>query len=158
MSNYYPNHTLKYLRQSGSDWVSTFRKTLLKYNKKATGFTSASIRYESTIKSSMVTNTIYANRSLIYINQGRPQGAKMPPSIFSRKGKPLNLWFGARRIPRNRSTDYLVRRAIAKRGIEPVPVIEESLEQIQEISKKGLVKVVKLDLLEMGYVFFSKEL
>lgn len=156
MPNYYPSHTMTYLRQTGSDWVSTFRKTLIKHDKKATGFTSASIRYESIIKGSMVTNTIYANRSLLHINQGRPKGAKMPPSIFSRRGRRLNLWFGARGIPRNRSTDYLVRRAIKRRGIEPVPVIEGSIEQIEELSKEKLKEVVKLDLLDMGYSKFKK--
>ncbi len=65
----------------------------------------------------------------------------MSPSIFSRQGRQLNLWFGARGIPRNRNTDYLVRRAISRRGIEAVPVIEESIEKVQELSKEKLMEV-----------------
>jgi hypothetical protein len=154
----YPSRTLTYLRQQGSNSVHTFRQTLAQHGKKATGYTGASIRYESGLKGTMAYYKIYADVSIIYINQGRPKGAKMPPSIFSRKGRQLNLWFGAKGIPRNKQTDFLVRRAIKRRGIKPVPVIEQSIEKIKELPVEQMKETVKLDLLEMGYAMFHSAL
>jgi hypothetical protein len=152
--SYYPSRTINILRQQGSNAVHTFRQTLLKHGKKATGYTSASIRYETSLKGGIATYKVFADESIVYINQGRPKDAKMPPSIFSRKGRRLNLWFGARGIPRNRSTDYLVRRAIKRRGIKAVPVIDEGIEQIEELAKEQLIQAAREDILNIGYLMF----
>ena len=155
---YYPSNTMLKMRQHGTNAVHVFRKTLVKHGKKATSHTASSIRYESDLKGAIASYRIYADVSIIYINQGRPKGAKMPPSIFSRKGRRLDLWFGAKGIPRNKSTDYLIRRKIARDGIKPIPVIDQSIEEIKVISETEIKQAVKKDLLKMGYSMFKNAL
>lgn len=149
-------NTRTYLRQIGSDAVAAFRQVLLKNDKKATGLTMDSIRHEEELTSEKATIKIFGDESVQYINDGRPPNSKMPPSIFSRKGRRLDRWFGAVGIPRTKSADFLVRRKIGRDGIKPVPVLEEGKEAIKPLAKAKFEEAIRKDIYEIGLVAFRR--
>ena len=158
MSRNFPNlpRTTKFLRQFGSDGVALVRQVLVKNGKKATGFTAASIEYEFELITGpgeySPTVAFYSDEAMFFIQDGRPAGSKFPPSIFSKQGMRLNLWFGAKGIPKTKSTDFLVRRKIARDGIEPKPVIDMSYEEVKaKFNIDGLYDAFYDDIFEWSY-------
>ena len=149
-------NTEKRLRQLKDDGVNIFRKYLKKEDKVATAFTSNSIRGEvDRISVFQYTLTYYADESYDHIINGRPAGAGFPPSIFSRRGLRLNLWFGARGIERTKSTDFLIRRAIDEKGIEGVDVKTPAVEELEKRMDEQVIESLKNDLFEYGLAVFQ---
>ena len=67
---------------------------------------------------------IILNDYLIYIENGRRQGAKMPPV------EPIVRWAKEHGIPTDNSTIYLIRRAISRDGIRPRPILAKVFEEV----------------------------
>lgn len=67
---------------------------------------------------------IILNDYLVYIENGRRKGAKMPPV------EPIVRWARSKGIPTDNSTIYLIRRAISKDGIKARPFMAHVLEEI----------------------------
>ena len=68
---------------------------------------------------------IILNDYLVYIENGRRKGAKMPPIA------PIVNWAKKHGIPSDNSTIYLIRRAISRDGIKPKPFIATVFEEIE---------------------------
>lgn len=67
---------------------------------------------------------IILNDYLVYIENGRRKGAKMPPV------EPIVRWARSKGIPTDNSTIYLIRRAISRDGIKARPFMAHVLEEI----------------------------
>lgn len=67
---------------------------------------------------------IILNDYLVYIENGRRKGAKLPPV------EPIVRWARSKGIPTDNSTIYLIRRAISRDGIKARPFMAHVLEEI----------------------------
>lgn len=67
---------------------------------------------------------IILNDYLVFIENGRRKGAKMPPV------EPIVRWARSKGIPTDNSTIYLIRRAISRDGIKARPFMAHVLEEI----------------------------
>lgn len=67
---------------------------------------------------------IMLNDYIQYIENGRRVGAKMPPV------EPIVRWCKEKNIPTNNSTIFLIRRAIAREGVEPRPIMAKVFQEI----------------------------
>lgn len=67
---------------------------------------------------------IILNDYLVYIENGRRKGAKMPPV------EPIVRWAKSKGIPTDNSTIYLIRRAISRDGIKARPFMVHVMEEI----------------------------
>ena len=138
---------LSTVRKAGEDLA---RDLLRKYDKVATSFTLDSI--EGVIREDgnrCIELEFSADKSWRFINDGRPAGAKMPPSVFSPDGRRLRLWFDAVDIPL--SADFPVRRHIAEEGIEPVPITDEFEREFQKIFERLIVDALAVDIADLGF-------
>ena len=69
---------------------------------------------------------IILNDYLVYIENGRRKGAKMPPV------EPIVKWCKKKGIPSDNSTVYLIRRAISMDGIKARPFMAHVMEEIDK--------------------------
>lgn len=67
---------------------------------------------------------IILNDYLVYIENGRRKGAKMPPI------EPIVRWAKSKGIPTDNSTIYLIRRAIARDGVKARPFMAHVMEEL----------------------------
>jgi hypothetical protein len=67
---------------------------------------------------------IILNDYLVFIENGRRKGAKMPPV------EPIVRWARSKGIPTDNSTIYLIRRAISRDGIKARPFMAHVMEEI----------------------------
>lgn len=67
---------------------------------------------------------IILNDYLVYIENGRRKGAKLPPV------EPIVRWARSKGIPTDNSTIYLIRRAISRDGIKARPFMAHVMEEI----------------------------
>ena len=67
---------------------------------------------------------IILNDYLVFIENGRRKGAKMPPV------EPIVRWCKQKGIPTDNSTIYLIRRAISRDGIKARPFMAHVMEEI----------------------------
>jgi hypothetical protein len=67
---------------------------------------------------------IILNDYLVYIENGRSKGAKMPPV------EPIIRWAKSKGIPTDNSTIYLIRRAISRDGIKARPFMAHVFEEL----------------------------
>lgn len=67
---------------------------------------------------------IILNDYLVYIENGRRKGVKMPPV------EPIVRWCKQKGIPTDNSTIYLIRRAISRDGIKARPFMAHVMEEI----------------------------
>ena len=67
---------------------------------------------------------IVLNDYIQYIENGRRKGAKFPPV------EPIVRWCRERGIPTDNSTIFLIRRAIARDGINPRPIMAEVFDEL----------------------------
>lgn len=129
--------------------IEVARQILRKYDKVATGLTLDSVEGHITENGNVICLEFLADQSWKWINQGRPAGAKIPPSVFSPDGRRLRLWFDAVNIPL--SADFPVRRAIAEKGIKPVPVTDYFDEEFSKIFDKTIIDALAVDIADIGF-------
>lgn len=100
--------------------------------KNATGKTLDSIRVatEFDVGVGKASIEIYGSEVFEFIEKGRPPGSKLPP-----KGALLE-WMQVRGIPE--AKEFVLRRSIAEKGIEPVPIIAVSITRIKADYRKDL--------------------
>jgi len=67
---------------------------------------------------------IILNDYLVYIENGRRKGAKMPPV------EPIVDWAKKHGIPTDNSTIYLIRRAISRDGVKPRPFMAHVFDEL----------------------------
>ena len=67
---------------------------------------------------------IILNDYLVFIENGRRKGAKMPPV------EPIVRWCKQKGIPTDNSTIYLIRRAISRDGIKARPFMAHVMEEL----------------------------
>lgn len=67
---------------------------------------------------------IMLNDYITFIENGRRQGAKMPPV------EPIVRWAREHGIPTDNSTIYLIRRAISRDGIQPRPIMATVFKEL----------------------------
>ena len=67
---------------------------------------------------------IVLNDYIQYIESGRRKGAKFPPV------EPIVRWCKEKGIPTDNSTIFLIRRAIARDGINPRPIMAKVFEEL----------------------------
>lgn len=67
---------------------------------------------------------IILNDYITFIENGRRQGAKMPPV------EPIVRWCKKKGIPSDNSTVYLIRRAISRDGIAPRPIMATVFDEL----------------------------
>lgn len=70
---------------------------------------------------------IILNDYLVFIENGRRKGAKMPPV------EPIVRWARSKGIPTDNSTIYLIRRAISRDGVKARPIMQHVFEEIDRI-------------------------
>lgn len=107
--------------------------------KSATGKTLRSlVKNVKFIGQEAVDLEVYGSKVFEYIEQGRPAGAKMPPSEVLRE------WMINRGIPLEK--EFAVRKSIAQKGISPVPLLETSFVEINRHYEQNLTNDVGLIL------------
>ncbi len=129
--------------------VKILRRTLKSKGKIASGGTAKSIRSTTRISLSRFILEIFANRSFLHIDSGRRSGAKLPPE------KDILDWISAKGINgtnsdgdkiSDKSLAYLIRRKIAKDGIEPVDLYSELNTFMRTIGVISIQRAVSNDL------------
>lgn len=93
---------------------------------------------------------IILNDYLVYIENGRRKGAKMPPV------EPIVNWARQKGIPTDNSTIYLIRRAISRDGIKPRPFMAYVMEEVDRIWERGLADKIFDIIMEYTDNFFNK--
>ena len=93
---------------------------------------------------------IILNDYLVYIENGRRKGAKMPPV------EPIVNWARSRGIPTDNSTIYLIRRAISRDGIKPRPFMAYVMEEVDRIWERGLADKIFDTIMEYTDNFFRR--
>jgi hypothetical protein len=133
----------------GKDLVKTLVKNLLSANKKATGNLIRSIDYKVVEKANGFIVELLAADYLTNVDEGRRKGAKQPPT------KSLDRWVIARGIaPRDKkgkfisreSVKFLIARSIAKNGIKPTNVIQNTINEVYNNKQKLIEKAAIEDL------------
>lgn len=92
---------------------------------------------------------IILNDYLVYIENGRRKGAKMPPV------EPIIRWAKSKGIPTDNSTIYLIRRAIARDGIKARPFMAHVMEEMDR-EWNGLADEIFNVIMEETDKFFNK--
>ena len=92
---------------------------------------------------------IILNDYLVYIENGRRKGAKMPPI------EPIVRWAKSKGIPTDNSTIYLIRRAIARDGIKARPFMAHVMEEMDK-EWNGLADEIFNVIMEETDKFFNK--
>lgn len=92
---------------------------------------------------------IILNDYLVYIENGRRKGAKMPPV------EPIVRWAKSKGIPTDNSTIYLIRRAIARDGIKARPFMAHVMEEMDR-EWNGLTDEIFNVIMEETDKFFNK--
>lgn len=92
---------------------------------------------------------IILNDYLVYIENGRRKGAKMPPI------EPIIRWAKSKGIPTDNSTIYLIRRAIARDGIKARPFMAHVMEEMDR-EWNGLADEIFNVIMEETDKFFNK--
>lgn len=92
---------------------------------------------------------IILNDYLVYIENGRRKGAKMPPV------EPIVRWAKSKGIPTDNSTIYLIRRAIARDGIKARPFMAHVMEEMDR-EWKGLADEIFNVIMEETDKFFNQ--
>ena len=93
---------------------------------------------------------IILNDYLVYIENGRRAGAKMPPV------EPIVNWARSRGIPTDNSTIYLIRRAISRDGIKPRPFMAYVLDEVDKMWGRGLADKIFDTIMEYTDNFFRR--
>ena len=120
-------------------YIKYYERVLDQKGKIATRETIESLTGQTKVSLNDVNVKVIAAVSLLYIEFGRRAGAKMPPS-----GR-LDDWYAAKGI--DPKLDFVIRRAIARRGIKPTPITQpvidaarlEVNELISNFARTGLV-------------------
>lgn len=128
--------------------VEIARALLKKYDKVATKLTLDSVEGIISDSGNIIELCFYADKSWQYINDGRPAGAKMPPSVFSSDGRRLKLWFDVKNIPL--SADFPVRRKIANDGIKGRPITDEFIKDFLPYFENQVADSLAIDLADLG--------
>lgn len=92
---------------------------------------------------------IILNDYLVYIENGRRKGAKMPPV------EPIVRWAKSKGIPTDNSTIYLIRRAIARDGIKARPFMAHVMEEMDR-EWNGLADEIFNVIMEETDKFFNQ--
>lgn len=92
---------------------------------------------------------IILNDYLVYIENGRRKGAKMPPV------EPIVRWARSRGIPTDNSTIYLIRRAISRDGIKARPFMAHVFEEVDREWNDGLADELFGKIMEQIDNFFK---
>jgi hypothetical protein len=130
------------LEQFGKDYVYELTQRLIRDDKRASGNLIRSIDYElleattEVIDQSakwIITNyngiTLKAAPYLIYVDEGRKKGAKMPPTsaiIPWIKNRRIKFRDKKGRFITNQQTAFIIARGISKNGIKPTNVLQET--------------------------------
>lgn len=113
------------LNKAGDSIIGFIKELMLRKGKNVTGGTTGSLRQATEIDTSFVYNLdILGSIVFTYINDGRRPHSKMPP-----KGSLLE-WMRVLGI--DPSAEYVTRRSIGIKGIEPYPVIDLTVMQIKK--------------------------
>lgn len=132
----------KALDKFGKDYVYELTSRLIRYDKRATGNLINSIDYELlSVSNEIIDNSvkwtlknytgirIIAANYLINVDEGRRPGLRPPPIA------PIQNWIRARKIKfrdrrgrfiTNLQTAYIITRSIARKGIKPTNVLDET--------------------------------
>lgn len=138
----------KLLTKIGQLGKNNLKLNLQKINKVASGATLNSIDFSIDFTPSKSSVSVSANEAIIFIDAGRKAGSKMPPI------KPIEDWLSQKGIKfldkKNRPLPlkvqaFLVARKIARDGIKPTNILENTfskgsfIEKIEDsITKAGL--------------------
>jgi hypothetical protein len=118
------DNLIKHLQTFAKNAILVIQTTMQQLGKDATGSTSQSLRSAIVFeKANAVQLSIYGSTVFGYIEKGRPKGAKLPPQ------EAIEAWMRTRAIPI--SASFAIRKSIAEKGIEPVPVLQISFKKLQ---------------------------
>lgn len=92
---------------------------------------------------------IILNDYITYIESGRRKGAKFPPVA------PIVAWARKKGIPTDNSTIYLIRRAISRDGIQPRPVLQYVMDEVDREWDDRLADELFNKITEMIDKFFN---
>ena len=115
------------------------------YVKRDTGATAASIFDQAGTAGDGVFALFGASSdAAIFVEKGRRPGAPMPPQGA------LLPWMAAHGIPE--SSEYVVRRAIARRGIKPRPFVSRAHKEMQRAGfyRKEFSEAIRRTLAKIG--------
>lgn len=92
---------------------------------------------------------IILNDYLVYIENGRRKGAKMPPV------EPIVRWCRKHGIPSDNSTVFLIRRAISRDGIKARPFMSHVMEELDGYWDNGWADELFNKIMEQIDKFFN---
>jgi hypothetical protein len=148
--------TLKNVLQSkGEVMVSAIQKDLNVKKSNSTSTLSKSLRFVTSIGSTSVTGTLYAEDYFVFVNEGRGPG-KMPPHDPDKGITPILDWVRAKPISytdiSESSLVYLIRRKIGKEGTKGTKVFTTNTNifanSINKDVSEHLMKGFKNDIKE----------
>lgn len=93
---------------------------------------------------------IILNDYITYIESGRRKGAKFPPV------EPIINWARKRGIPTDNQTIFLIRRAIARDGIRPRPIMAQVFDFVDEEWDKRMADRLFVKITSIIDEYFKK--
>lgn len=156
-------NTFKVLQQYGRDVANTYRSSLEMNDKKATGKLISSIDYNININGEMLQVFLNLEEYWKYVENGRKaygkhKNGEWPKGAFPPVGK-LIEWIRVRQLPTKESThnknlptekqlSYLIGRKIAEEGIKPKPILQGTLDFLNQKYHALIKEAVMKDISE----------
>lgn len=142
----------KAMEKYGEALVIEIVKELKNADKIATGALAKSVDYELIEALDTIAVNILALDYMETVDGGRRKGAKAPPTDAIIK------WIKVKRIKgrdkkgrfiKDKSTAFLMARAISKNGIKPTFVIKKSIRKLKSLQEKLLTEAAVEDMTKM---------
>lgn len=143
------NKTLDVLQKYGRAFEEIYQRIFLEKGKEASGDLLNSMRYEIHSSQYSIEVDIRWLEYWQYIEQGRKPGKWPPISAIERwiRVKPVLPQADAYgRVPTIPQLAFLISRAIAENGIEPVPIKAETMKELNEQYLPLIGEAIKEDI------------
>lgn len=146
--------TLKYenlirvLNEYGQELVNLYKNKLATNNVNASGDLSNSVKYLLKNKNSIYEIDLELADYWKYVENGRKAGKFPPISNIENwvKVKPILPTAYQGKLPSQKQLAYLIARKIARKGIQPRPLLADSIEELNRIYFDKIEEALSIDL------------
>ena len=146
--------TLKYdnlirvLNEYGQELVNLYKNKLAANNVNASGELSNSVKYLLKNKNSIYEIDLELADYWKYVENGRKEGKFPPISKIENwiKVKPILPTAYQGKLPTEKQLAYLIARKIARKGIQPRPLLADSVEELNRIYFDKIEEALSIDL------------
>lgn len=146
------DNVINVMGQYGNDVVNTYRQSLEDNDKKASGNLISSIGYDIQIDGNHLRCELNMADYYYYVENGRKAGKFPPPDKILEwiQVKPVKPYEKNGRIPTEKQLAYLIGKKISEEGIKPSPILEATLNILNEKYMPLFHEAVQKDIGDMA--------